>query len=94
MFSFDPPENIRKPNVFRGIKREHWEEKGQDNRTFSSISAQPCIPYRNQSFDCANQNTGFYMKRNTGLKCVMFFAYVYAELFFTALYNLHQNDVF
>ena len=27
MFSFDPPENIRKPKVFRGIKREHWEEK-------------------------------------------------------------------
>ena len=38
MFPFDPPGNIRKPketsenqrfsNVFRGIKRENWEEKG------------------------------------------------------------------
>ena len=28
MFTFDPPENIRKPLVFRGIKREHWEVKG------------------------------------------------------------------
>ena len=32
MFPFDPSENIRKPkvfyDVFRGIKREHWEEKG------------------------------------------------------------------
>ena len=25
---FDPPENIRKPEVFGGVKREHWEEKG------------------------------------------------------------------
>ena len=31
MFPFDPPENIRNlwfSDVFRGIKREHWEEKG------------------------------------------------------------------
>ena len=26
MFPFDPPGNIRKPFVFRGFKREHWEE--------------------------------------------------------------------
>ena len=29
MFPVDPPENIRKPwfsDVFRGIKKEHWEE--------------------------------------------------------------------
>ena len=28
VFPFDPPGNIRKPFVFRGIQREHWEEKG------------------------------------------------------------------
>ena len=31
MFSFDPPEDITKPNVFWyfwGVKREHWEEIG------------------------------------------------------------------
>ena len=28
MFHFDPPENQRFSDVFRGIKREHWEKKG------------------------------------------------------------------
>ena len=27
VFPFDPPENIRFSDVFRGIKREHWEKK-------------------------------------------------------------------
>ena len=27
MFPFDPPENPWFSDVFRGIKREHWEEK-------------------------------------------------------------------
>ena len=27
MLPFDPPENISS-NVYRGIKREHWEEMG------------------------------------------------------------------
>ena len=32
MVPFDPPktsENLWFPNLFRGIKREHWEEKGK-----------------------------------------------------------------
>ena len=32
IFSFDPPANIRNLwffDVFRGIKKEHWEEKDQ-----------------------------------------------------------------
>ena len=31
MFPFDPPENIRNlSDVFRGIKKEHWDKKGQN----------------------------------------------------------------
>ena len=33
-------------------------------------SAQYCVPYRNQSFVLAKQINGFYMKSNTGLKCI------------------------
>ena len=37
MFLFNPPENISKQkvfsDVFTGIKKEHWEEKGQKPAT-------------------------------------------------------------
>ena len=34
--------------------------------------SEPSAAYKNQSFDCANQVTGFYMRCNTGTKSIKF----------------------